>query len=135
MHKFLLTGSNDTTVRLWKVETGHCDATFDGCHSSKVLCLDADFISGFVVSGSKDKTANIWQLDSSVQSHIAAKGGKQLGIAQPEPRLAHLYGGIRRMTMAGGFRSAHFSLPSPFCRAVGFGLRWMRAARLATGPP
>lgn len=48
VHKFLLTGSNDTTVRLWNVDTGHCDATFDGCHSSKVLCLDADFISGYV---------------------------------------------------------------------------------------
>ena len=47
----MLTGSYDTTVRLWNVSTGHCDATFDGCHSSTIVCLDADFPSGFVVSG------------------------------------------------------------------------------------
>ena len=58
-------GSTDTTVRLWNIERGHCDAIFAGCHSARVLCLDADFDSGFVLSGSKDKTVNVWQIDGA----------------------------------------------------------------------
>ena len=90
INNFMLTGSYDTTVRLWNVATGHCDATFDGCHSSTIVCLDADFASGFVVSGSKDKTVNVWQLDHAVKTApLRRQGGP-----------AYLYGAIRRLTMS-----------------------------------
>eukprot|EP00039_Didymoeca_costata_P023088 m.5932 g.5932 ORF g.5932 m.5932 type:complete len:780 (+) comp3444_c0_seq1:272-2611(+) len=63
-HGIMISGATDSTVRIWNINTGHCDATFDSCHTGSVLSLDAHIESGFLISGSADKTLNVWSLHS-----------------------------------------------------------------------
>jgi len=58
----IVSGSADSTLKLWEVSTQRCVATFQG-HSSEVWCvavLDADRI----VSGSEDKTLKLWEVST-----------------------------------------------------------------------
>ena len=107
------------------MERGKCDAVFDGCHSARVLCLDADLVSGFVISGSKDKTLNVWQLDSRVigaseirPDSATAKGVKRTAKAAAK-RVSHLYGGIKKMTLKA---SVEEEAKAPPKRGVGWGM-------------
>lgn len=54
-----ISGSRDTTLRVWDIRTGHCRNVLVG-HQSSVRCLE---IKGdIVVSGSYDTTARVWSI-------------------------------------------------------------------------
>ncbi len=59
--RFALSGSWDTTLKLWEVATGRCVRTFQG-HTDQVRsgCLSAD--GRFALSGSRDKTLKLWEV-------------------------------------------------------------------------
>jgi len=57
--KFALTGSHDTTAKLWDVSTGTCIRTFTG-HSHIVLSVAFSPDGTRVLTGSHDNTAKLW---------------------------------------------------------------------------
>ena len=56
-HNVLATGSYDTTIKIWNIETGEVIRTLRG-HNSTVRCLQFD--DSKLISGSFDKTIKIW---------------------------------------------------------------------------
>ncbi|KAF5129801.1 uncharacterized protein G6M90_00g017440 [Metarhizium brunneum] len=56
-HNILATGSYDTTIKIWNIETGEVIRTLRG-HTSTVRCLQFD--DSKLISGSFDKTIKIW---------------------------------------------------------------------------
>ncbi|KAL6866997.1 WD40-repeat-containing domain protein [Trichoderma novae-zelandiae] len=70
-HNILATGSYDTTIKIWNVETGECIRTLRG-HTSTVRTLQFD--DAKLISGSFDKTIKIWnwhtgECISTLQGH------------------------------------------------------------------
>ncbi|MDJ0731240.1 MAG: hypothetical protein QNJ33_14735 [Crocosphaera sp.] len=59
--KFLISCSNDKTIKLWLVETGEELVTLTG-HTEKVTSIALSSDNLFLVSGSKDKTLKLWNL-------------------------------------------------------------------------
>ena len=69
--RFVLSGSNDTTLRLWNCSTGECIWIFEG-HRQAVTAVATTPDGRFVVSGSEDKTLKLWELDWELDPNIAA---------------------------------------------------------------
>jgi len=61
--RFALSGSDDSTLKLWDVSSGKCLRTFEG-HKFSVnfVCLSAD--GHYALSGSGDKTFRLWDMAS-----------------------------------------------------------------------
>ena len=67
--KRIISGSRDQTIKVWDIQTGRCLGTFRG-HYGSVLCLkfekDWDIKGGgkkgFMVSGSSDRRACVWDI-------------------------------------------------------------------------
>lgn len=55
----VISGSTDTTVRVWDVSSGSCRWTLEG-HTGAVLCLATH--NDLLVSGGTDETVMIWDL-------------------------------------------------------------------------
>lgn len=72
----LVTGSSDYTVRLWKTARPSANSTFTGLratlshimrvHTDEVVCVAASRAWSLVVSGSKDGSAALWDLNRGV---------------------------------------------------------------------
>lgn len=60
-NKLLMTGSYDTTIRIWNTETGECTHTLSG-HTRGVRLLAFDL--KILISGSLDKTIKVWNYRS-----------------------------------------------------------------------
>ena len=56
-HKTAISGSRDTTLRIWAIEKGVCKNVLVG-HQASVRCLEIH--GDLVVSGSYDTTARVW---------------------------------------------------------------------------
>lgn len=67
--KRIISGSRDRTIKVWDIQTGRCLGTFRG-HYGSVLCLKfekdwdikGDGAKGFMVSGSSDRRAYVWDI-------------------------------------------------------------------------
>jgi WD40 repeat protein len=68
---FALTGSFDTTVRLWQIGIGQCQRIFSG-HTSTVYCLDS--VGNGLVSGSRDCTLRVWSIHDGRCLSVLAHG-------------------------------------------------------------
>jgi dynein assembly factor with WDR repeat domains 1 len=51
---------------LWNVENGSLISTYRG-HTAEIVCLCFDPMSFFLVTGSMDKTAILWNLETEQQ--------------------------------------------------------------------
>ena len=64
-HK-IISGSLDSTIKVWDLDTGLCLSTLDWMssegHTGVIRCLQAD--SWRIVSSSDDKTLKVWELES-----------------------------------------------------------------------
>jgi hypothetical protein len=56
----MVSGSLDSTLRLWDIESGVCVKTLAG-HTDSVYCV-VQLADGRVVSGSRDKTLRLWDI-------------------------------------------------------------------------
>ncbi len=81
--KLLLTSSQDTLVKVWDVDTGHCLQTVVG-HRSEVRALDIDSEGSRVVTGSSDGEVRVW---SVLRNDITTnEGGEVLNFLGLLPR-------------------------------------------------
>jgi len=60
----IVSGSHDTTIKIWDSKTGKCDATLIG-HSDYVRCV-AILCDHRIVSGSDDRTLKIWDSTTNI---------------------------------------------------------------------
>ena len=65
----LVTGSTDTTARVWNVQNGHCLATLKG-HTDEVLDVAVDQKGRFCATASGDGLCRLWSLASGKCAHI-----------------------------------------------------------------
>jgi WD40 repeat protein len=56
-----VSGSHDHGIRVWNMATGRCEGTLAG-HTGAVSCLAVS--RGRLVSGSSDKTAKVWRMET-----------------------------------------------------------------------
>lgn len=73
--KSIITASRDTTLKLWNIELGELEATFEG-HTKTVRA--AAHHGGLVVSASYDHDARIWSLKKKECLHILRGHTQQL---------------------------------------------------------
>ena len=71
----MVTGSKDSTVRVWSLATEECQAVYEG-HASSVLCLVLTRDGESVISGSEDKTVKAWHLKTKNCATLKGHGGK-----------------------------------------------------------
>lgn len=57
----VITGSQDTTAKIWSFETGDCLKTLEG-HIGAVLCLAKDALEKILFTGSGDHTIRVWDI-------------------------------------------------------------------------
>ena len=72
---FIVSGSDDKTLKVWDAATGKPRATFTG-HTDRVTTCAISPDSSFIVSGSSDKSLRIWDLRTGKErairfSHLA----------------------------------------------------------------
>ena len=60
----VVSGSGDSTLKVWNVTTGVCEMTLKE-HSDYVDCL-VQLADGRVVSGSDDRTLKVWNTNTGV---------------------------------------------------------------------
>ena len=61
--QYLASGSSDSTVKLWCVETGECTRTMEG-HNHVVNSVAFSPDGQYLASGSRDKTVKLWHVES-----------------------------------------------------------------------
>ena len=66
---FLVSGSDDSTINLWDVQTGGVVKTFHG-HTSSVLCVSISPNCATIASGSKDNTVRLWNIQTGDCFHV-----------------------------------------------------------------
>lgn len=59
--RLLITGSYDTSIRMWSIDNGKCARIFQG-HQQTVTCLAMFEPHERLISGSADKTCKVWLL-------------------------------------------------------------------------
>lgn len=62
-NQYLISGSYDSTIRLWNLHTKTCFGVYKG-HFCPVLCVKFSPISHYFASGGCDKTARLWSINS-----------------------------------------------------------------------
>ena len=71
--KYVFSGSDDSTVRVWSAVDYSCVSVFEG-HGDNVRVLTAD--SRYLYSGSWDKTIRVWDMRtlerSGAEGHVEA---------------------------------------------------------------
>ena len=61
-NQYLISGSYDSTVRLWNLHTKTCFGVYKG-HFCPVLCVKFSPITHYFASGACDKTARLWSIN------------------------------------------------------------------------
>jgi len=99
--RLALSGSADTTLRLWDLSRGCCVARLQG-HSAAVLCVVANWPAYNALSGSADQSLRLWDLEQmrcveAFQGHdgavtcLAADWSGQLAISGSADRMLRLW--------------------------------------------
>ncbi|CAF4145991.1 unnamed protein product [Rotaria sp. Silwood2] len=65
----LITGSQDTTAKIWSFETGECLKTLEG-HIGAILCLATDTQCKILFTGSGDGTIRVWNINRGIELRV-----------------------------------------------------------------
>ena len=71
-NQYLISGSYDSTIRLWNLHTKTCFGVYKG-HFCPVLCVKFSPICHYFASGGCDKTARLWAINSGGSLRIFAR--------------------------------------------------------------
>jgi len=63
--KFLATGAEDKTIKIWDIETERVLKNFEG-HEAEIYFLEYSPDGSFLVSGSGDKTVKVWNIEQNI---------------------------------------------------------------------
>ena len=61
--RFIVSGSDDRTVKVWELESGRLLRSLEG-HTGRVRAVAVSPDGRFIVSGSDDRTVKVWELES-----------------------------------------------------------------------
>jgi len=61
---YLVSGSRDKSIKIWKLSTQRCLQTLTGQHDQSVLCLQFDPAADIIVSGGSDSYVVIWKFST-----------------------------------------------------------------------
>jgi hypothetical protein len=61
--RFIVSGSEDHTVKVWELESGRLLRSLEG-HTGRVWAVAVSPDGRFIVSGSSDRTVKVWELES-----------------------------------------------------------------------
>ena len=75
----VISGSQDSTVRVWSLTAEERQAVYES-HSSPVLCLVMSRDGGSAISGSEDKTVKVWDLKTKNCATLKGHGGKSIAL-------------------------------------------------------
>ena len=94
---FLVSGSKDTTIKLWDVQTGGVVKTLYG-HTDAVLSVSISADSSMIASGSSDQTIHLWNVKAET-CHIIGGHKDPINTVTFSPKNSQLlmsssYGGI-----------------------------------------
>lgn len=59
---FLVSGSYDSTIKVWDTNSGFCVHTLTG-HSNWVKCVSLNTRGNLIASSSRDETVIVWSLE------------------------------------------------------------------------
>jgi len=90
-----LSGSVDSTLRLWEVSSGKCLRTFQG-HTNTVTSVSWSSDGRFALSGSYDQTLRLWEVSSGQCLRTFEEHMDKETIAAKAALLAGILGGNRR---------------------------------------
>lgn len=108
--RFVFSGGEDQTIRVWEITTGRCLYTFRG-HQGAVTAVALNSDGNQLISGSDDKTIKLWNVAST--SHLFTFGGAPDN-PNPVGPLRRIFGGSQPRTSSGnghkgGVRAVAFS--------------------------
>lgn len=65
----VITGSQDTTAKIWSFESGECLKTLEG-HIGAILCLATDALGKILFTGSGDNSIRVWDIKRGEELRI-----------------------------------------------------------------
>ncbi|PWA02653.1 hypothetical protein BB558_001213 [Smittium angustum] len=77
--RYIISGSYDTTVRVWDSKTGSCTFVLTG-HSDKVYAVSSDKENRTIASSSLDGTVRLWSIDSGECLHVLSGHNALVGL-------------------------------------------------------
>jgi WD40 repeat protein len=68
-NRAVVTGGNDTTLRVWDISTGNCTRVLLG-HTDLISTVSASANGRIIVSGSYDNSIRVWDLNTGICSQV-----------------------------------------------------------------
>jgi len=79
--RYLLSGSHDSTLRLWDIQEGTCAKVLLG-HTNPIVCADLSKDGNWVLSGDSAGYIKIWDLSRETCVHMYETGSQRLRTLQ-----------------------------------------------------
>lgn len=80
--RYLLSASQDATVRLWSLDTFSCLVAYRG-HREPVWCVEWGPRGVYFATGSRDRTARLWSSDKTTALRIFAGHLSDVNVSSP----------------------------------------------------
>lgn len=96
--QFLVSVSEDTTMRAWQTSNGVNRAVYRG-HAYPVWCVDTDQLGVNIATGSMDRTAKLWHLEYTYPLRVYAGHERDVDVVRFHPNCNYLATGSADKTV------------------------------------